>query len=173
MGQFSWLDCVTGEQILDDYPRDVYVLVPQEFGGGHIVESYYEGYGDFGGHDIYDLVADWNKKTMTIGNLEGIEPSGWDYDGGEKYYLAAVNRYGEKVNRFIDFKNGMSDKKMKEQYGDNYKRMIGIDIACYDKQNAALKYHIKITYDKNAIYENCEPSLSDPNQGWPVHQLDL
>lgn len=60
MGQFSWLDCRTEEQVLDNVERNVYVLVPQEFGGGHIKEECYDGYGRFGGHDIYDLVVDWN-----------------------------------------------------------------------------------------------------------------
>ena len=41
MGQFSWLDCKTGEQVLDNVRRKVYVLVPKEFGGGHIEENCY------------------------------------------------------------------------------------------------------------------------------------
>lgn len=45
-------------------------------------------------------------------------------------------------------------------------REIGIDIACYDKDNATLLYPIKITYDKTAVYEACAFSWTDPNQGW-------
>jgi hypothetical protein len=47
------------------------------------------------------------------------------------------------------------------------KRIIGIIMACYDEDNARLDYPIKITYDRRAGYERCEPSKSDPNQGWP------
>lgn len=69
MGQFSWLDCDRENEghraILDNVADDVYVLVPKEFGGGHILETEYDGYGNFGGHDIYDLVADWNKEYIT------------------------------------------------------------------------------------------------------------
>jgi hypothetical protein len=54
---------------------------------------------------------------------------------------------------------------MKEKYGEDYKRSIGIDIACYNDQNAALKYPIKIAERKNSVYETCEPSLSDSDQG--------
>ena len=30
---------------------DVYVLIPKEFGGGHLVEHCYDGYGHFGGEE--------------------------------------------------------------------------------------------------------------------------
>ena len=49
-------------------------------------------------------------------------------------------------------------------------RWIGIELACYDEDNAALPYPIKITYDVNAVYEYCAPSLSDPNQGWEYEE---
>ena len=65
MGQFSWLDCITEEQIVDDKHRNVYVLIPKEFGGGHIVEHCYDGYGHFGGEDIFDLVAYWNRDILS------------------------------------------------------------------------------------------------------------
>lgn len=55
MGQFSWLDCKTGEQVLDNVERKVYLLVPKEFGGGHIEEDCYDGYGNFG-WDVVNIV---------------------------------------------------------------------------------------------------------------------
>lgn len=70
MGQFSWLDCVTGEPILDDVPRKSYVLVPKAFGGGHIEEGCYDGYGHFGGRDVYALVANWNASKRCVGDDE-------------------------------------------------------------------------------------------------------
>ena len=60
---------------------------------------------------------------------------------------------------------------MKEKYGKEFKRKIGISIACYDEQNAALKYPIKIARLKNSVYEECSPSDSDPNQGWREEEL--
>lgn len=117
MGQFSWLDCITEDQIVCCKEKDVYVLIPKEFGGGHIEENYYEGYGMFGNRDVYALVANWNRKEKCVG---------------------------------IDDKD----------------RNIGIDIACYDEYNAALQFPIKITHDKNAVYEDCKPSKIDSNQGW-------
>jgi DNA gyrase subunit A len=62
--------------------------------------------------------------------------------------------------------------EVKEKYGDDFKRCIGIDIACYDEQNFTIPYPIKITHDANAVYEECTPSKSDPNQGWGYEDDD-
>ena len=70
MGQFSWLDCKTGEQILDNVERTSYLLIPKEFGGGHLVEKCYDGYGHFAGRDAYALVAQWNRPEACFGNDE-------------------------------------------------------------------------------------------------------
>lgn len=64
MGVFSWLDCENNKQIKIGDNKPVYVLIPEEFGGGHIEESFYWGYGEFGGYDIYELVAEWNRKAI-------------------------------------------------------------------------------------------------------------
>lgn len=146
MGQFSWLDCVDNKPILDGVTKTSYVLVPQEFGGGHISERCYDGYGHFGGKDIYELVLDWNKKfipqymeIMRNGNWE-CEPSTKDFENLQNYYE------GKPIS--------CED------------RWLGIVLSCYDEDNFRLKYPIKITYNPNVTYEECEPSEGDPNQGW-------
>lgn len=151
MGQFSWLDCKTKEQVFDNEIRDVFALVPKEFAdkygeGGHIKEVCYDGYGRFGGYDIYDLIADWNREFIPI--------------------MLMYNEKGKWVN-------GLSENEievLKAFYEGKEiscpKRHIGISMACYDSDNRKLFYPIKITYNKYATYEYCEPSLSDPNQGW-------
>ena len=145
MGQFSWLDCKTGEQIVDDKYRDVYVLVPEEFGGGHILEKCYDGYGNFGGHDIYDLVVDWNRNY-----LDCVDTDTWVCDWAKTLYedLEAVDS------------------------GELEKRHVGITLACYDKDNVRLRYPIKITHDPRAVYEYCAPSKNDPDQGWEKDDYD-
>ena len=116
MGFFSWLDCKTGEQTKVGVLRPVYVLVPQKYGGGAIIEPCYDGYGNFGGYDIFELFAKWNHCPRKKG---------------------------------IDFRD------------------IGIDVYCdWENDNGVvIQYPIKMTYDQNAIYEQCEPSFSDPLQG--------
>lgn len=75
MGFFSWKTCDTKESIPNIYSErktfPVYVLIPKEFGGGYIEERQYEGYGVFGGKDIYALVANWNYPEK----CKGIEES--------------------------------------------------------------------------------------------------
>jgi len=172
MGQFSWLDCVTGEQILDDVERDVYVLVPKDFGGGHILEVMYDGYGHFGGKDIYELVADWNrgvlkedyifphaiKRYNIVKILKQHHP---DYE--EQFEFKAIEK-----DWWMAYSDLSLDKRGIEYVTGHEYRHIGIDLACYDEDNEALPFPIKITHDPNAVYEDCKPSLSDPNQGWLV-----
>lgn len=194
MGQFSWLDCVTGKPILDGVARTSYVLVPQEFGGGHIKESCYDGYGDFGGYDIYELVADWNRNYLTeyvsssvpkledYGGLwsfeiDNLKKQGYsdeeidrlDKEAQQNYYQAALQRADTSVQCIADFSSGeYTDAQLRSMYGDDYKREIGIDIACDNDDNRQLVYPIKITYAPDATYEECEYSPRDPNQGWSV-----
>lgn len=139
MGQFSWLDCKTGEQVLDDVKRDVYVLIPRQFGGGHIKETCYDGYGHFGDHDIFDLVVDWNRE-----HLDCVDPETWVCD-----WVKTIHEDLKRVDE-----------------GSLEKRHVGITLACYDEDNARLRYPIKITHDVDAVYEWCSPSETDPNQGW-------
>ena len=147
MGQFSWLDCITQEQVLDNTRRDVYVLVPKEFGGGHIKESCYDGYGHFGMYDIYELVVEWNKNNFDIAfnNVDTWKCGDW------------IKAYKEDLIRYA---------KGEELRSGTELRILGIALACYDEDNARIKYPIKITHDETAIYEDCQPSLGDPDQGW-------
>lgn len=162
MGQFSWLDCKTGVQIIDDKRKDVYVLIPKEFGGGHIKETCYDGYGNFGGHDIFDLVADWNRKYLTKEfELPYSETKLGDKEWAEFYFDYSLSA-DEVVKKTLE--------KTERKHFDY--RIIGIDLACYDEDNEALPFPIKITYDPNAIYEFCSPSDSDPNQGWECDDED-
>ena len=168
MGQFSWLDCKdTSRQILDNVIADVFLLIPQEFGGGSYHESCYNGYGMFGSHDVYEEVATWNRKNITTDNIEKPVRSAWPCDTeGNKWYQLAVSRYEKQCKRLIDFRSGKTPAEMTALYGRDYLREIGIDIACLDSQNKALKYPIKITHDATAIYKDCNYSPADPNQGW-------
>lgn len=186
MGQFSWLDCSKHNDkryaILDGVHRTSFVLVPPEFQsefGERIAERCYEGYGVFGGFDVYELVALWNRDSIGIENIE--VPKRKDYSS-DYYYHSAVKQYIEDCALMEDYVLGdLSLEEMDDKWGKEYNprewlRHIGIEIACYDKDNAKLKYPIKITYSKTAVYEDYEPSNSDPNQGWgyedPYEEID-
>jgi len=176
MGQFSWLDCKTGEQVLDNVRRDVYVLVPKEFGGGHIKETCYDGYGRFGGHDIYELVAEWNRQYLDEDHVfpHAVERYKFvqEYQKTNPEYKENIKFKAGEFKWFSAYKNMELDKKGIEYVTDMNFRIIGIDIACYDEDNASLKFPIKITHDPDAVYEDCKPSLSDPDQGWKDEEED-
>lgn len=196
MGLFSWLDCCDNSQISCREIRDVYVLVPVLKGGGHILEKAYNGYGDFGGYDIYDLVAQWNRDELDVHNvfqkfLGFREPviedycGLWDFEKANmrkngvmeseiqkldnkrkmEYQKLAMCSYKIKKERLIDFINHVSDEIMTEKYGNEWLREIGINLACNDFDNRNLPFPIKITHNKNAVYENESASMIDPNQG--------
>ena len=118
MGFFSWITSDTHESISNAYSDrgalPVYLYCPD---GTKIYEPDYQGYGDFGGHDAYALLAEWNCPEKCTGNEED----------------------------------------------DRY---IGIDIGCYDEQMAKLKYPLKFAESDEYTYEELEPAVSCPNQGY-------
>lgn len=152
MGQFSWMYSDTDRQVVDDKVKDTYLLVPKAFQhkyGKAILETCYEGYGKFGGHDVYDLIPEWNREfipEMLCRVLNGTwkcRVSERDIENFQKYYR------GEKIDCEL--------------------RWLGIMMACYDEDNFALKYPIKIT-EKEMEYETAYASESDPNQGWEDYE---
>jgi hypothetical protein len=78
-GQFSWMTQDTGQQIgsQDENMIPVYMFDDK---GKYYYENDYDGYGEFGGKDYYDLVAEMNGYTVddaekfggTFENLRGI-----------------------------------------------------------------------------------------------------
>lgn len=69
MGFFSWKTSDTKKSISNIYSsrgaKPVFVLCPD---GSKIYEDKYEGYGRFGGQDIYALVARWNNPELCNGD---------------------------------------------------------------------------------------------------------
>lgn len=170
MGQFSWMFADTNnEKALLEYTK-AYVPCPDET---VIFEECYDGYGRFGGHDIYDLVADWNRDYISEANVRKPLREQWgNTEKDEEWFQAALERYKNDCQKIKDFVSGKSDEYMKETYGKDWKRSIGINIACYDEENAALKYPIKICKDKPVRYDFLPASNSDPNQGWGSDEDD-
>ena len=154
MGQFSWIYSDTNKQLLDNKVADTFLLVPKPFQekyGKAIYEDCYDGYGHFGGYDIFELVVEWNKE-MIPEIIRRIKNGNWKCSTSEN-----------------DIKNLQAYYDGKEI--DCELRWLGIIMACYDEDNAALEYPIKIT-TREMEYETVSPSLSDPNQGWEEYEDD-
>lgn len=177
MGFFSWVTSDTNESIPNTHSCrktfPVYVLIPTEFGGGMIEEPSYEGYGDFGGRDIYDLVADWNRASIDADAL--IRPDRGDYardQYGDVAYDRAMERHRRNCSMFADFAGGADDASMISKYGEDFRRTIGLLISFSDTYAAPVKFSIKIVKNPVLAYEGVSPSKICPFQGYffPEHE---
>lgn len=109
---------------------------------------------------------DFEKKDMLTRGATAEQVEAASQKQQKKYYDIAVVRYNTKVQRLRDFLTySLSPEEMEKKYGEDYKREIGIDIACYDKQNIKLPYPIEVTHDPEAVFDEKTPSLSDEHQG--------
>ena len=84
MGYFSWKTSDTGKSISNcDSSRGtfpVYIVKPDN---KLITETTYEGYGVFGGHDAYALIAQWNAPHQCTGDVEHDRKIGINMAFGE------------------------------------------------------------------------------------------
>ena len=105
----------------------------------HIIEENYDGYGNFDGKDIYELVVDWNKPYLEkiFEEIEEyIEP--W-----EKPLIPIAIAYMNDDERLLqkELEKAKQDFPYIER---DWKRDIGIAIACEDKCAEIIPYPIKI-----------------------------
>lgn len=149
MGTFSWLRANVDTEKANIAEGDKFAcLIPKEFGGGYI-EDTYQDYGNLGTkedgspkYDLYELLAFWNKDT--------------------KYNGKTIGDYLKYDGEFPNLKetDGFTDAN----------RSMGIDIGCYDRQIDRLKYPLKlvsVSYAKNHTYEDCPyKSFKDTEQGF-------
>lgn len=144
MGSFSWLraDKTTKRNNLTE--GDTYkILIPKEFGGGFIKDTYFDcgevfEYDDTKENaDLYGILAYWNK-------CEGMIFEGEEYPSTMEDILSRGN-------------TSMQTNRCK-----------GIEIGCYDEQVDKLKYPLKLVSSSyKGTYEDCDgKSYGDPNQGF-------
>lgn len=148
MGKFSWMYSDTNTQVLDEVKADTYLLVPKAFQnkyGKSIYESNYRGYGDFGEHDVFDLIPEWNKEDIPK-IIQKMKNGNW--------HCPVV------AEDIANFQTYYEDRKISCSL-----RHLGILMAWYDEDNFRLKYPIKIT-TKEMDYDEVVASSKDPDQGW-------
>ena len=124
-----------------------------------IVEPCYDGYGKFGGRDIYELVTEWNKPYLES-IFESIEkrcPEGFYGQSLKPIAVAYQNNDMEVLKKEIEkLPEGSTVRK-------EWKREIGITISCDGDNNSLLPYPIKIV---NAVrhkpYDQLHPSSGCP-----------
>ena len=150
MGSFTWLradkNISKNEQANICYGEKIKVLIPKEFGGGHI-EGEYLDYGlveeaDGNQYDLLELVAIWNSSELR-------------------------NKLAELGYQNVNLKAVGEEETLDAKISDII-RNYGITIACYDEDHAKIKFPLKLVDEKTKVnYENCEYfSIGDPKQGF-------
>lgn len=139
---FSWLRADHATERSNLTKGDKYkILIPVEFGGGFIEDTYFDyGYVFYGtGRDanVYGILAYWNK-------CEGME-----YDG---------EGYPSTMKDILERGKTCTDRNISN----------AIDIACYDEQFNSLKYPLKlVSLEYEGTYEECDGiSYPDPVEGF-------
>ena len=131
-------------------------VVVNKDGYKFIREDYYDGYGMFGEHDVYDVIVDINK---------GYLKEFFDKSPAEKIQNNVYAKIAEA------FENGRDEKYLEEVFGKTvypkspnlwgeWKRHLGIHISCYLTDNEKLHYPLKIVSSSNIIYEDLPASDS-------------
>lgn len=139
--------------------------VPQPLGfGPQLCEINYNGYGEFNGIDVFELVADWNREYLA-NNPGHMIPSHLNRND-EVVTVSDMGWYEFYADLSLSKEEVVLKWREKEDLTYADYRNIGIDIACYDCDNEELKYPIKICRNKKVKYEDVPPSKSDPNQGF-------
>lgn len=121
--------------------------------------------------------SDTNKSISNIHSIRGalpvyvLVPKEFQKEYGRYIEEKSYDGYGvfgnEDIYSLIAKWNVPEECKKDGKLLDNEElRMIGINIACYDEENAKLKYPIKIVENKDLKYEEVAPSKNDPEQGF-------
>ena len=164
MGQFSWFTQDTKEQIFSDWDvygnkQTIHMVDPRD--GTDYKEDEYEGYGEFGGRDFYELLADINKDII-------------------KQYLPD---YMKKIDNFDEVMAKPYKELTKDEVDD--KRLLGIDLwFAYIHPDTIYQFapklpaNVRITspilvmdYNKWQQFIGNAPE-DDPDQGWHCEEED-
>lgn len=167
MGSFSWYASDTKRAIRSENPFPVYALRPN---AEPLLELDYGGYGKFGGQDIHELVADWNREYLSKHPDFEIPQRRKIWDETRKSHVFVDTtpvREFYWYPLYADLTQSRKDieKELKKMMPYWDYREIGIDIAGDDKRNSILPYPIKLV-ETPVPYPAAAASKSDPGQGW-------
>lgn len=169
MGCFSWMFADKANKKALNIGESAYLLYPD---GSSIHEPCYEGYGRFDGRDVYDLVVDWNIVDIHPDlpkppYHQGDAPEYWDlWEKAVINVLRAPGLSDELKNKIIAdvMDAAIKDGSAAPYLRSEWKRHIGIHLACSDFQNSRLRYPIKIVTQPTP-YKSVPASGADRNQG--------
>ena len=167
MGIFTWTDASVKNPKCNkwgDY-RKKDVLQYGSFGklvcpdDTELVTEYYNGYGTFSGHDAYDLVAEWNREDLPAIFEEIVKDKDFGKGLVEIVKLFAKGVSDDEITEYV--RKRVEEGRYAEFLIYDWKRNIGIAIACKEKRCEKLRYPIKITTTREKVrYNDLYPSFS-------------
>lgn len=157
MGYFTWTFANKRGKLR--YDGIGYIALPD---GTFIKENSYFGYGIFGTTDAYDVVTILNRPYLKDIFRDIKARKGEIF--GESYIVPVAEAYqnqGEEAAQKVADEM-VKEGKIGQYFSKDWKRNIGIAIACDDDNNAALPYPLKITSTDHPgkPYEKLRPSRS-------------
>lgn len=166
MGSFSWIRADKATRRKNLTMGDKYkILIPKEFGGGYIIDIYYDY-----GYIFSDMVEDkFNGSPRGYYDSEGNFTSMSELGINDLYGVLAYWNSKENLNYFSKNRpKNIIDILKYGQTCEQSNRCSGIDIGCYDNQIDELKYPLKLVSMRyNGSYEDCDMrSYGDPEQGF-------
>jgi hypothetical protein len=120
-----------------------------------IKEPYYEGYGMFDETDIFEAVVDWNKSYLEdiFKKLLTKNPKHFGYE----FKDVAICYQNDDIDGLCKVLENIPS--MTQTMKAEWKRTIGIAIACEDEDNKALPFPVKVTSTKHhKSYDELVPS---------------
>lgn len=163
MGSFSWTRAEDTTKRANLTCGDKYkILVPIEFGGGYIVDMYFDyGYvfyknnkNDFVGYYVDANGTVYSGKTITENDLYGILAY---WNGIDNLQYESEERPTSMIRILVDGNTRLQKN-----------RCAGISLDCSDNDTNELKYPLKlVSMSYRGSYEDCKGrSYGDPNQGF-------
>ena len=137
MGYYTWKLANKNNTVSAGYYRKLYVLCPDD---SFIAEPFYDGYGEFDGHNIFELVVDWNRPYLKdiFAKLQGEADAKGEAVWGMQYAEVAIAAMESDASAAAKAKEIFKSETDIEEW----KRIVGIAIAC--ENNSELPFPIKI-----------------------------
>jgi hypothetical protein len=169
MGNFTWFTATKekqkGKKIKYGIKKNIYLLQPN--GLEPIVEECYEGYGVFGGIDVFEWLADFNikKEYIELAKEIGINKRNLGIFLDDYYYMDQKGNkfaYGLKglfkdMNYFDHYEVIIENKTINELIASKvWIPKSYSELLCESK---IISFPLKFSYNKNDIYEELGASI--------------
>lgn len=182
MGISSWLTADTKESVsiggfIGGKSKPVYLLQPGA--EEHIEEYFYDGYGSFGEVNAYAWLAEKNMGIYSSSLGVSIDSGDFVSPDGVRFFHCKINKSKAELESFLKFLPKGSTLNDSDGF-ETYSSCIDID-GISDTVNKHIdagrlkvypistlldiKYPLKFSYNKDAIYEDLPASEDCPAQG--------